>query len=394
MKTFWLFASLFSLCAGVPAEAHDDPNPAQLNAAGLELYHQGRFVEAEAAYRRSLAAWDRLGPQTALSRAITSGNLGAVLQVEGRYAEAQSLLATCLQQVETITGPQSPDAARANESLASLYVAWGSPDRAEPYGVRAKTIFDAAEGQPEGRIASRRMLASVLLAEGRAPEAEDLLRALLPELPERAAASAYSDLAAAETSRNHLAEAEEFAAKALDLARRNYPAGHPMLAIVLNNLAQVQRFEGSYLDAEKNYRAAIDIWKHAFGPQHPDVAKGLMNLAAFYHDRGRETGAEDLYRQAAAIFEDAYGSNHPLTLIARNELAEVLRVQGRYSESERLSRQTVGLLEKELHAGDPRLVRVLSNYARLLEDTRRAADASAIRKRIQALGQGFRDQTP
>ncbi|GEM_PF-1253148 len=368
-----------------------DLNAAQWNARGLELNQQGRYPEAEDAYRRSLAAWDQLGPQTALSRGITAGNLGMLLLKEGRYAESEPLLAGSLKQIEGAAGHESGETARAVENLAALYLAWELPSQAEPYARRAAAIFEGLANDGEEARASHRLLGSILLAERRFSEAEELLRALLPDVSERAAIGVYNDLAVAESSQSHLAEAEPLARKALDLARRVLPPNHPLIAVSLNNLAQVQRFEGRYLEAEQNYRAAIDIWKRALGAGHPDVGKGLMNLGAFYHDRGRDAGAEDLYRQAASIFESVYGNNHPLTLVARNELSEVLRAQGRYSESERLSRETLAPLERTLGERDPRVLRALTNYARLLEETRHVRDAAAIRRRIDALQQGFRD---
>jgi len=156
----------------------------------------------------------------------------------------------------------------------------------------------------------------------------------------------------------------------LEMAPRVLRQGDPLEASALNNLAQICRFQGRYVEAEQHYREAIAIWEAAFGERHPDTAKGMLNLAALYHERGREAGAEDLYRKAAAIFEDMYGNDHELTLVARAELAEVLRAERRYSESKRLILATLPVLEARLGVADPRVVRALGNYERLLEDAR------------------------
>jgi tetratricopeptide (TPR) repeat protein len=363
--------------------------PAQLNALGLELQDQRRFRNAEWAYRWSLEAWDGLGPQTTRSRSITAANLGALFLVTGRYAEAEPLLSAQLSQAEA--APDGPGAARAASDLARLYQVWGQPEKAESFARRADALF-AEHGSPPGeRMANRRILASILLDEHRYPEGEELLHRLLPDLPERSQVGVYNDLATTKIQLGHLAEAETFVSQALDLARRLLPGQHPLVAVSLNNLAQIQRFEGRYLDAEKNYRAAIAIWEDAFGKEHPDVGKGLMNLAAFYHERGREEGAEDLYRRAIAIFETAYGKDQPLTLVARNELGDVLRAQRRYSGAERISKETLHPLQRSLGEHNPRVIRALANYARLLEETRHSAEAAAMRRRIQHLAQGFRE---
>jgi hypothetical protein len=105
----------------------------------------------------------------------------------------------------------------------------------------------------------------------------------------------------------------------------------------------------------------------------------MMNLAGFYHDRGREAGAEDLYTRAAAILEQSLGRQCAEALVARNELADVLRAERRYTEAERLSRATVAAMQSVLGEGDPRLKRAEANYARLMEDTHRLAQAKKVK---------------
>lgn len=369
--------------------------PVELNSMGLEFLYQARYPEAEISFRRSLAAWDQLGMKAGPSRAITAGNLGIVLGGEGRYPEAEPLLRGWVASVEAASGPASLDVARAANALATTDLALGRRDEAETLAVRAQRIFAAHPALEDvARIDNLRTLASIRLEQGRYAEGEALLLPLLKTITERQAVGVYNDLAVSGIRQNRLPQAERMARAALDRARRSLPPNHPLLATTLNNLAQIERFQARYLEAERDYREALEIWRTALGPNHPDVGKGLLNLAAFYHDRGRDAGAEDLYRESAAIFERAYGKEDPLTLVARNELAEVLRAEHRFTESERLSRATLGPLEQELGDRDPRVSRALANYARLLEDTRRASQASALRARIAQSSQSFLGQNP
>ena len=206
----------------------------------------------------------------------------------------------------------------------------------------------------------------------------------------REAAIERNNQAFAAIHQDHLAQAESLAQEALTIARQALPAGDPLVAAILNNLAQAERLQGNYLDAEKHYRAAIAIWETALGKQHPDTARGLMNLAALYHERGREAGAEDLYRRANAVFEEAYGKMNPLSLVTRNELGEVLRAEGRVSEAERLTRETLEPLKQILGDHDSRVIRALANYARLLKQTHHGAEAAAVRNRINGQAAAFR----
>ena len=370
-----------------------DLSPGELNALGMEFFYLARYPAAESLYRRALDGWDRLGQNAVASRSATEANLGALLKAEGRFAEAETLLLNCLRQAEALDGPNSLKAGRTSTGLASLYLVWGNLPKAESYAVRAKTNLDALlTPQAPERTDAGRTLGAIWLTQRRYAEGEALLRSLLPGLTERQALSVYSDLAVSAIRQDHFPDALTLSLEALDRARRVLPAGHPMIATALNNVAQAERFQGNYLDAEKHYREAIAIWQEALGRKHPDTAKGLMNLAAFYHERGRESGAEELYRQAAAIFDAAYGPDQSLTLLTRSELAEVLRAEHRFSESEKIDQAILGPLEKSLGVEDPRVVRALANYARLLEQTKRGPQAAAIRGRIQVAGQGLRAQ--
>src|SRR5579872_4715421 len=203
-------------------------NAAQLNAMGMELAHQSRWADAEQVYRQSLAAWDRLGSQTAPSRSITAGNLAVLLETAGRHAEAEPLLLDQLRQAEAGGRATGAVAARAAALLAALYQAWGQPEKAESFAVRADKGLSASDGERESRAANRRILAAILLDERRYPEAEDLLRGLIQDLPERARVGVYNDLAMAETQQGQLAEAETWALQAVTQARQLLPAGHPM----------------------------------------------------------------------------------------------------------------------------------------------------------------------
>ncbi|HJT87469.1 MAG TPA: tetratricopeptide repeat protein [Bryobacteraceae bacterium] len=372
-----LYILLLTLTAALTAA----PGASELNSEGLKLYYQAHYAEAESHYRQA-----REAAETPRDRGSIEINLGTVLRTEGRYAEGEPVLAEALHTLETAAGPDDAGTGLAASALAALYQAWGQPIKAEPLAARAERIFAAhlAPDSPE-RVNNSRVRASIYMDEKRYAAAEEILRDLVRGAETREAVGAYNDLAMCALAQRQLSKAESLAEQAQAIASRLLPVGHPVRADILNNLAQIYRFEGKYAEAEARYREAIDLWRKAFGPRNPDAAKGMLNLAALYHERGREAGAEDLYRGAAVIFQAAYGENHPLTLVARDELAEVLRAEGRFSESERLSRAVLPALEHALDRKDPRVVRALANYARLLEDTKRPREAAAVRVRIEGL---------
>jgi Tfp pilus assembly protein PilF len=358
---------LLSLAIGGGASS-----PYQLGFEAMEHYRAARYTEAEEGFRNAVEAFGKAGEQFARDRAIAVLNLGTVVRIQGRYAEAQALLTEALLDLERVSGRESLDAARAATSLAATYAASARPVEAEILAGRAWRVFERDPGATESdRADAVVLLASVYFERHRDTEAEQLLSELLGHGESRFVFRAYNDLAALAIRRADLATAESLLDRALEMAPRVLPENDRLRAAALNNLAQVRRFQQRYVEAEQHYREALGIWEAALGPKHPDTARGMLNLAALHHERGREKLAEDLYRRAAAVFAATYGDNHELTLIARAELAEVLRAERRYSESKGLSASIVPALETLLGAEDPRVVRAVENYRHLLSEAGR-----------------------
>ena len=107
-------------------------------------------------------------------------NLGTVLRIEGRFAEAETVLTQSLKQLETISGQESADAARAATALAILYETWGRPLQAEPLAQSAaqSLAHDPAASESD-RASSVTLLASIYVEERRFSAAEELLEDLL-----------------------------------------------------------------------------------------------------------------------------------------------------------------------------------------------------------------------
>jgi tetratricopeptide (TPR) repeat protein len=64
------------------------------------------------------------------------------------------------------------------------------------------------------------------------------------------------------------------------------------------------------------------------------VAMTLNNLAVLYKAAGEYVKAEPLYRRALAIFEAALGPTHPKVRTCRQNYAQLLRDMSRQAEAE------------------------------------------------------------
>ena len=75
-------------------------------------------------------------------------------------------------------------------------------------------------------------------------------------------------------------EALPLAKKALKIAERNFSPDDTLVALSLNNLAEVYRALGQYAKAEPLLKRAMAIREKALGPDHPHVAQSLKNFWA------------------------------------------------------------------------------------------------------------------
>ena len=198
------------------------------------------------------------------------------------------------------------------------------------------------------------------------------------------------------------------------------------MATSLNNLAGLYQAEGRYAEAEPLYHRSLAILENALGPEHPNVAASLNNLALLYKAQDRYDEAEPLYRRALAIREKAL--EHPGVAQGLNNLAAFYNTQGRYAEAEPLYQRALAIRERALgpdhpdfrgepqqpggallHPGPlrrggaavparavpygrgplgpdhPELAMVLENYALLLRQVGRGADATEMEAHAEAI---------
>ena len=83
---------------------------------------------------------------------------------------------------------------------------------------------------------------------------------------------------------------------------------------MLNNLAQIYRFEERYADAEKAYLRAIGIWEQSVGKAHPDLAGCLLNYAELLRKVHRKKEAAEVEARAKQV-EVAHGKNYSATAL-------------------------------------------------------------------------------
>ncbi len=140
---------------------------------------------------------------------------------------------------------------------------------------------------------------------------------------------------------------------------------HPHLALSLNNLAALYCSHAQYAEAEALHKRALAIREKSLGKDHPDVAQSLNNLALLYDSQGRYAEAEPLHKRSLAIREKSLGKNHPLVALSLNNLAALYCSHAQYAEAEALHKRALAIREKSLGKDHPDVAISLNNLGGL-----------------------------
>ncbi len=86
----------------------------------------------------------------------------------------------------------------------------------------------------------------------------------------------------------------------LEVARRKLNEKHPVIALILGDIAGMLREKGEYRRAEKFLRDAVEIGRSSLG-EHPKMIEPLVIFAREMRAQGRFDESEDSFQQALDI---------------------------------------------------------------------------------------------
>jgi len=218
-------------------------------------------------------------------------------------------------------------------------------------------------------------------------DAEPLMREILtlreqhlgPDHP--MIAIALNDLAQLLQATNRLGEAEPLMVRALKMDEASYGRDHPHVTIRLNNLAQLLKDTNRQEEAEPMLQRALKISEASYGPDHPDIAIRLNNLASLLRDTNGPLEAEQLYRRALKINEVIYGPDHPEVATILNNLASLLQDTNRLPEAELLMERSLKISEASYGPDHPDVAIRLISLAYLYQTTGRLKEAEPLLRR-------------
>jgi predicted O-linked N-acetylglucosamine transferase (SPINDLY family) len=287
------------------AEAHSN--------LGITLQELGRLEEAEASYRQAIA----LEPNYAEAHS----NLGATLQVVGRLEEAEASYTQAIS--------LKPDFADAHYNLGNILQGMGKLEEAEASCRQAIALkYDYAEAHNNLGITLQEL--------GRLVEAEASCRQAIALKPNYA--EAHSNLGVTLQELGRLEEAEASCRQAIAL-KSDFAEAHYNLGVTLKELGRLD-------EAEASYRQTISL--------KPDFVEGHNNLGNILQGLGRLEEAQASFTQAISLKPD-YAEAH-------SNLGVTLKDLGRLEEAEASYTQAIVLKPDYAEAHSNRLFLIASMH--------------------------------
>ncbi len=267
---------------------------------------------------------------------------------QGQYREAEALYRRARAIRETRLGPTHPATAATLFNLAYLLSYQDDIPTAarldEAEGLLRKVLVIRAKGLPEGHRdigLARLALAVVLFGRGsRDAEAKQHMLAgiqILSRAENKEVLSAtylkYFQATQAR-ARGRLAEAEKLYREVLARVGQVLGEEHPLVALLLGDLAGLLRQRQDFAGAERVIRKALAIGRRSPLGGHPMMVQALLELGDHVRKRGDVSEAEQLYAEAVRVARTFQRAE--LCRRARSRLVELLQAQGRYAEAEAL----------------------------------------------------------
>ena len=267
-------------------------------------------------------------------------NLGMVLLLRGKLAEAEQQLGEALRGRRQVLGDEHPDTLASVAAMASLLMMQSRLEEAEPYLLEAlsKRRLVLGDEHPD-TLASIKAVGSQLLLQSR------------------------------------LHEAEAYHVEAMEISRRTLGEEHPMTLTAISNWGDLLWERGEPSSAEPHYRAVLEKRRLVLGEEHPTTLISMSNLGGLLLHTGRLAEAELHLCDALEKSRRVRGEEHPSTLAYINSVGDLLFAQGRLMEAESCYRETLAARRRVLGEEHPATFLSASNLGGVLLAMERFSEA-------------------
>ena len=311
----------------------------------------GRYEEAEAMLRLSLALCDRSYGRNSPKYAQVLGDLGGIISRHGKLSEAEPILRESVALNRRLFGNNALAVADSIEQLEEAVFFRGDFASCESMA-REMLAIRLAHLDPDNRavVHARKALAWTLYVRGDYRGAEPLFRFALEsqrksgmmdqlEVPVDVPCSgvAHCRLAAGD-----FAEAEKLAREDLAIITRLLTPNHLLASNAKRLLGNILNMQGEHAAALPYFRDALAIDRHNLTSDHQLLAHSTFSLANCLDCLGDQAAAEPLYRESLAIARPSLANSNRDIVYRLSYLAGLLVKRGSYTEAEALLHEAWG----------------------------------------------------
>ena len=194
------------------------------------------------------------------------------------------------------------------------------------------------------------------------------LAASLPNMDEEELAIRRSNLALILQDLGDFPGARREVEEALRIDLASLGPDHPKVAIYRSNLAMILKDLGDLPGARREVEEALRIDLASLGPNHRSVAIRRSNLALILQDLGELQGARREVEEALRIDLTSRGPDYPTVGICRSNLAMILQALGDLRGAHREIEEALRIDLTRLGPDHPNVAILRSNLATILKD--------------------------
>jgi len=347
-------------------EVYGDRHPAVVQTHAYKAYlfvKRQDFAAAESHYRDALQAARTTYGERHSEVAGVALDLGRVLGNQGRWEEAEGIIAEAVSIYRESDVSVDGELARALKTLGLLQIVTGDHSSANSNLLEALDLVKREHGEEHPDVADfLHALAASAFMRGDYERAEELneqelaLRDKLEGVDESGPSlSNLQNNATFQSFRGNLGAAEALLREVLSMQREAHRGDHEDVAATLEWLGDILAQQGDYASAGPLLTEALEMRLRLFGDEHISIASSLSELGNLLQNQGDFEEAEQLYREALEMTRAVNGESGAGVTDCLIDLGSVLQELGKLDEAEAVLTQAL-----DCEAGSPRQLLGLS----------------------------------
>ncbi|MBP9091902.1 tetratricopeptide repeat protein [bacterium] len=364
----------------------------QLESQGEKAAYNCEYGEAERLLKSAVEK-ARNFPAGDLRLAKSSGELGRLLAIRGRFSEAEPLLEEELAVKTVASGGEDEHLIPAMTSMVRFYLLHETAAKANPLAEKVLSFVEGKLNEARSQAQGKVTLQAGQPLQAWAGEASAVMRDPLIEWAiacdeiGNIYATRSSSVDSSQPTSEDSTLAERLFTAALNVKSTVLGAHHLSLANSYDSLGGLALTRKDYEEAEANLKDALDITERIQPPENFQVYARLDKLGKCLLQENKLAEAEALYLRAQDFWKNAPSKNGNEARAAF-ALANIYAQEKKYAEAAPLFEKALQIAEQNSGPDSVALVPYLDRYAYVLYYLGMREQTDELRARAQAITDG------